>query len=253
MNIINSNNELSSTNINNDKENNPFFKFHQVKENKINPNKIITRERFLPEVIIDEVDNSNIEISLMISNTKKLNTSNNNIALKPTQQKIVTELKLNNQTNIKIDACENNIISTIKQKKFITMDSFIAKESIIKTRHSKSKENFDFLKKNLKSNHNNDYNSTAKSHNLLTFFKNIDIRKEHHGSEVNFKSNFNESKQNNKSKNENSIGIGIACENILKNLSDDNKNNLSFNKREKNLSSSSANKALINKFLLGNK
>lgn len=206
-----------------------------MKENSINKiNKNTIREKFLPEVI-DEVDDSKNEISMMHSNNK-LNTSNNNIALQPIIEKPANELKVNSEMDIK-NVAENKI-STSKQKKFITMDSFISKEGL---KRVQSKEKAYILKKNLK----NPNDENAKSLNLLTFFKSMDIKKE--DDEIkNSKNNLHESKENNKNLNDNSIGN--MSENIFKSISDHTKNNRSVN-REKSLSTD---KALINKFLLGN-
>lgn len=152
---------------------------------------------------------------------------------------------LNNEiTDLKIEA--ENKISTSKQKKFITMDSFIGKEGI---RKNQSKEKADTLKKNLKS--NND--ESAKSHNLLSFFKTMDIRKDEENENFNGevknknKNNLHESNENNKKFEENTIRN--LNENRPKSSSEYNKDSdHPMLKREKSLST---NKALINKFLLG--
>lgn len=217
------------------------FSLKTLKENStiVNKNERINelihnkpiKERFLSEVI-DEVDDSKNEISMLLSNNK-LNCSNNNIALNP-----IPEIANNKSNNIKINE-NKNLNPTSKQKKFITMDSFMSKDAL---KRDLSKEKIDTLKKNLKS--QNDEN--VKSHNLLTFFKSLEINKNEKKQNQQSSNKIFESKDNKNKNNKNEL-ISNLNENIFKSISDDNKNIELFNK-EKSLST---NKAFINKFLLG--
>ena len=123
------------------------------------------------------------------------------------------------------------------------MDSFLVNDGLRKVQ---SKDKIDNLKKNLKSHHD----ENGKSHNLLTFFKSMDIKKDGDVVEVRGivnKNNLFESKENNKNLKVGSIGK--ANENLIKSVSDDYNKTNKYVKRENSLST---NKAWINKFLLGN-
>jgi hypothetical protein len=165
----------------------------------------------------------------------KLNISNNNIALKPIAEKPENELKLGSiRTDFKNES--ENKISISKQRKFITMDNYWGKDNL---RIAQSKEKIDILRKDLKSS----IDDNAKSHNLLTFFKSMNITKNENKVKL-AKNYLFESKENNKNTIVNSVLN--TNENASKSVSDDNKNKES-KKREISLST---NKAFIYKFLL---
>jgi len=182
------------------------------------------------------VDDSKNEISLMFSDNK-LNISNNNIALKPIPEKPENVLKLGSIRNDSKNQSENQILIS-KQRKFITLDNYWCKDNL---RMGQSKEKIDILRKDLK----NSIDDNAKSHNLLTFFKSMNITKNEN--EVKLAKNYLfESKENNKNAIVNSVLH--TNENASKSVSDDN-NNKESKKREISLST---NKAFFYKFLLSN-
>jgi len=230
---------------NNKRDENPFI----VENQKLNDN---NKEKYLPEVI-QEVDDSKNEISMIFSNNKLNNPNNITIDLKRIEfnnkvnskndinynanntiiytnsdiNQNIDKMKLSNSNNI-----NTNIITT-NQKKFVVKENYFGMERM----RNASKEKIDLLKKNLSP--RND--ESIKSHNLLTFFKTI----ENKDNECKImKSNFiiDDSKKFNKD----NIVVN-HYDSKLKNKSIDNKNNNTKNK-DANFSS---NETMIKKFLLG--